>query len=69
MSLYIVLGILVSLILMAYIWLGNRQTDDTIKILLTVALATTGWAAWPAYLILGFAMILRKLAPQKQGAE
>lgn len=66
---YIVIGILVSLCLMAYIWLGNRQADDTIKILLTVALATTGWAAWPAYLILGFAMILRKLAAQKQAAE
>lgn len=60
MGAYIFFGVLVSLITIILIWTtGNRQ-DDLAKWLLTLALAASGWALYPLYIIGGIAWFVRK---------
>ncbi len=57
---YIFIGVLVSLITIILVWTtGNRQ-DDLAKWLLTLALAASGWALYPLYIIGGVAWFVRK---------
>ena len=65
MSVYIIVGILVSLLIMAYIWLVNKEASDGMKFALTLAVATTGWMAWPGYLIAGIALLFRNISQRK----
>ncbi len=60
MGAYIFFGVLVSLITIVLIWTtGNRQ-DDLAKWLLTLALAASGWALYPLYIIGGVSWFVRK---------
>ena len=68
MSFYIIFGVLVSLALMVYIWLGNVEASDNLKVLMTIAVAITGWMAWPGYLIAGFALLMKRLGERKARA-
>lgn len=57
---YIFLGILVSLIMIVLIWVTGDKKDDLAKWLLTLALAASGWAFYPLYVIGGIAYFVRK---------
>lgn len=69
MSVYIILGLLVSGLLTAYIWLGNVTSNENLKIFASLAVITTGWLAWPGYLIAGFMLLMRRLSQKQQASE
>lgn len=69
MSLYIIIGVIISMLLMVYIWIGNLEASDNLKTLMTIAVAITGWMAWPGYLIAGFALWMKRIGEKKKQAS
>lgn len=68
MALYIILGILVSLGLLALVWFTGDKKDDLAKWLVMVAIPVSGWAFWPFYAIAAAGYFMRKRA-MEQAAE
>jgi len=69
MGLYIALGIILSLILIAIVWTYDGGRDDLQKWLLTIALAGSGWALWPAMLFGAVAYGARKAARDRAARD
>ena len=69
MSVYIVFGLLVSAILIGYIWLANVEASENLKIFASLALVVGGWAVWPGLLIAGFMLLMKNLSQKRRAAE
>ena len=69
MSVYIVFGLLVSLVLIAYIWMANIEASENLKIFASLALVVGGWAVWPGLLIAGFMLLMKNLSQKRQASE